>query len=134
MRKAEELISLERLQTSAAGVEHWADLLLGPPLQIIGILLLAFVLRRVSHRLINRVARGLGSGTAGLAAVVDRTGLDPHQAQLAAQRLRQRSETIASTLRAISRLPGEGMPGVMIVDSSATIGALRALAATTSLE
>ena len=41
---------------------------------------------------------------------------------------------IASTLCAISRLPGKGIPCVMIVDSSATTGAPRALAAATSSE
>ena len=44
------------------------------------------------------------------------------------------SRMIASTLRAMLRLPGKGMPWVMMVDSSATTAAPRALAAATSLE
>ncbi len=87
------------IAATTTGVERWTDLILGPPLQIVGTVIVAVLLRWLAHRLINRVARGLTTGTAGLAAVVDR-GRDEQSIQV--QRVRQRSETIASALRSLA--------------------------------
>ncbi|WP_230884064.1 mechanosensitive ion channel family protein [Planomonospora sp. ID82291] len=83
----------------------WAPVIAGL-ISIVLILVVAFVLRNVAHRLITRVVRRASSGNASLAGrlrgrqTVQPEGLDA----VAAERRRQRSETIGSVLRSVSSI------------------------------
>ncbi|GGL44120.1 mechanosensitive ion channel family protein [Planomonospora parontospora] len=83
----------------------WAPVI-GGLIAISLIMLVAFVLRNVSHRLITRVVRRASSGNSSIAGrlrgrqTVQPEGLDA----VAAERRRQRSETIGSVLRSVSSI------------------------------
>ncbi|GIH94071.1 mechanosensitive ion channel protein MscS [Planobispora siamensis] len=97
---------------------RWAPLVSGV-LAILLIVLVALILRKVAHRLITRVVRrassGVGGGLAGRLRgrqTVQPEGLDA----VAAERRRQRAETIGSVLRPLASIIVLGTAGLTVLD------------------
>ncbi len=86
-------------------VPSWAEPLFGPPLKIVAILLIGIFARYLLHRLIDRVAEGIASGTAGLAKLDDRGPASTARlvaAPLLSERREQRARTTASVLKSVA--------------------------------
>lgn len=83
----------------------WAEPLFGPPLEIAAIVLVGLLIRLLTHRLIDRVARGIAAGTRELARLEDRRIAAPARlvaAPLLTERREQRARTTASVLKSLS--------------------------------
>lgn len=83
----------------------WAEPLFGPPLEIAAIVLVGLLVRLLTHRLIDRVARGIATGTRELARLEDRRIAAPARlvaAPLLTERREQRARTTASVLKSLS--------------------------------
>ncbi|MBL8929470.1 MAG: mechanosensitive ion channel family protein [Kineosporiaceae bacterium] len=83
----------------------WAEPLFGPPLEIAAIVLVGLLVRLLTHRLIDRVARGIAAGTRELARLEDRRIAAPARlvaAPLLTERREQRARTTASVLKSLS--------------------------------
>lgn len=86
-------------------VPSWAEPLFGPPLKIVAILMIGVFARYLLHRLIDRVAEGIASGTAGLARLEDRASASTARlvaAPLLTERREQRARTTASVLKSVA--------------------------------
>jgi small conductance mechanosensitive channel len=79
----------------------WLDALVGTPLKVLGVLLVAVAVRLVVHRFVDRIAEGIATGRVGLGR------LDEHlptatailaASPLLSERRQQRARTIASVL------------------------------------
>ena len=87
-----------------AGV--WADLLLGTPLKIAGILLLGLLARYVIFRIVDRVTESIASGSAGLGRfdrLPNATALLTTSPLLSARR-EQRARTMGSVLKSVTTI------------------------------
>lgn len=87
-----------------AGV--WADLLLGTPLKIAGILLLGLLARYVIFRIVDRVTESIASGRAGLGRfdrLPNATALLTTSPLLSARR-EQRARTMGSVLKSVTTI------------------------------
>lgn len=83
----------------------WAEPLFGPPLEIAAIVVVGLLVRLLTHRLIDRVARGIAAGTRELARLEDRRIAAPARlvaAPLLTERREQRARTTASVLKSLS--------------------------------
>ncbi|GGS97331.1 hypothetical protein GCM10010156_64460 [Planobispora rosea] len=96
----------------------WAPVVAGL-ISIVLILVIAFVLRNVTHRLITRVVRRASSGAGNSLAgrlrgrqTVEPGGLDA----VAAERRRQRAETIGSVLRPVASIVVLGTAALTVLD------------------
>ncbi|GII03755.1 mechanosensitive ion channel family protein [Planobispora takensis] len=96
----------------------WAPLAAGV-LAVVLIVVVALILRKVAHRLITQVVRRASSGTGGGLAgrlrgrqTVQPEGLDA----VAAERRRQRAETIGSVLRPLASILILGTAGLTVLD------------------
>lgn len=82
----------------------WADLLLGVPLKIIGIVLLGLLARLVVFRVVDRVTEGIATGRAGLGRfdrLPNATALLTTSSLLSARR-EQRARTMGSVLKSVT--------------------------------
>jgi moderate conductance mechanosensitive channel len=90
-----------------------ADVLLGTPLVIIGIALLAFVLRAISHRFIKRTSSRAASASGLFGA--SRAGALFGDPAVLLERRRQRAETVGSVLRSVTSVLIFGIAFVTIL-------------------
>jgi moderate conductance mechanosensitive channel len=94
-----------------------ANLLIAKPAHIVGLLLLAVVIRWIAHRLIERLARKAAEG--GVPGVIQRGKSKPaaiDSARIASERRRQRSNTMASLLKSIVTAVVFTIVGIMVID------------------
>jgi small conductance mechanosensitive channel len=83
----------------------WAEGLVGPPLKILVICLLGLVTRYVLHRLVDRIAEGIATGTAGLERRDHTRSTATAKivaAPLMSARREQRARTTASVLKSLT--------------------------------
>ena len=98
---------------TASQTEHWFDVLLGTPLAIAGILVVAIVARFVLHRVIDKITNGILSGRTGIGRLEERLpSALVVTSPMASARREQRGRTLASVLKSVT---------------TATIGAIAAL-------
>jgi small-conductance mechanosensitive channel len=99
----------------------WAELLLGVPLQIIGIVLLGLLTRFVVFRVVDRVTEGIASGSAGLGRfdrLPSATALLTTSPLLSARR-EQRARTMGSVLKSVTTIT---MTAVVVLMSMQVLG------------
>ena len=113
---------LERLLHVMAATPQWVQDLLGTPLQIAVIVLLAIVVRWGLHRLIGRIADGIVHGRGGLGRLDERfSGATAFlSAPLASARREQRARTTASVLKSATTAVVAVVAGLTLLD---TVGA-----------
>ncbi|TDD05770.1 mechanosensitive ion channel family protein [Saccharopolyspora terrae] len=87
--------------TQNAWLASYADLLIAKPLQIVLVLLIAFLVRWLVHRTINRLTRGNGKPPKLLSPLRERRG-DSLTYELLSERRRQRAKTIGSVLKSLT--------------------------------
>ncbi|MBE9374473.1 mechanosensitive ion channel family protein [Saccharopolyspora sp. HNM0983] len=87
---------------------RYSDLLIAKPLNILLILLIAFGIRYLAHRAINRLTQGNGGGPKLLQPMRERRA-DALTAELMSERRMQRARTIGSVLKSIASLVIFGM-------------------------
>ncbi|MDQ2835872.1 MAG: mechanosensitive ion channel family protein [Actinomycetota bacterium] len=102
MRSIQRAGPTDRLALHGFWHQH-ASILITKPLQIIGIILIALIVRAVVHRAINRLIRSSAEGTVPrvLSPLTDRARESAfwESSGLVSQRRKQRAETIGSVLR-----------------------------------
>ncbi|GAA4875973.1 MULTISPECIES: mechanosensitive ion channel family protein [Saccharopolyspora] len=85
---------------------HWmamySDLLIAKPLNILVILLVAFIIRYFVHRTITRITRGGGGKTPKLLQPMKERRADTLTAELLSERRKQRARTIGSVLKSVA--------------------------------
>ncbi|MEB3368008.1 mechanosensitive ion channel family protein [Saccharopolyspora mangrovi] len=87
--------------TKNAWLASYADLLIAKPLQILLVLIIAFAVRWLVHRTINRLTQGNGKPPKLLAPLRERRG-DSLTNELLSERRRQRAKTIGSVLKSLT--------------------------------
>ncbi|EQD81790.1 small conductance mechanosensitive channel [Saccharopolyspora erythraea NRRL 2338] len=87
--------------TGVEWLAAYAELLIAKPLNIVFILLVAFLLRYFVHRTINGLTRGNGKTPKLLQPLKERRG-DTLTAELLSERRKQRARTIGSVLKSIA--------------------------------
>jgi small conductance mechanosensitive channel len=97
----------------------WAEGLIGPPLKILVIAVLGVVTRFLVHRLIDRIADGIATGTAGLnrldQAHPTATAMIVAAPLLSARR-EQRARTTASVLKSLTTAVVASVVALMMLD------------------
>jgi small conductance mechanosensitive channel len=105
--------------TGQAWLARAAAAVLDPAARALLILVLALVIRAACHRLIRRIAHGIGEGTTPslLRPLRDRAavGLRARGSVLLVERRRQRAATIASLLRSVSSFVVLGTGAVLVL-------------------
>jgi small-conductance mechanosensitive channel len=97
------ICTLVRDATGNVKAGLWAELLLGTPLKIIGVLTLAVAARFVTFRIVDRIVEGIANGRAGLGRLEklpNATALLTTSPLLSARR-EQRARTMGSVLKSI---------------------------------
>jgi small conductance mechanosensitive channel len=94
-----------------------ADWLIAKPVAIAAIVLLALVVRWLANRVINRVVGRAGEGRIRTAPLLGRprTAEELHELQVAAERRRQRADTMASVLRSITAFAVFTIAAIMVI-------------------
>src|SRR5690349_7243598 len=103
-----------------AQTPQWVQDLLGTPLQIAMIVLVAVIVRWIAHRLIDRIAEGIATGRGGLGRLDDRLPnatafLVP--SPLASARREQRARTTASVLKSATTAVVTVVGGLTVLDT-----------------
>jgi small-conductance mechanosensitive channel len=104
------------VQKAGDEVGHWFDVLLGGPLTIFFIVVVAIVARFLLHRIIDKVADSIATGRAGISLIEDRlpsalVGPSPLSA-----RREQRARTMASILKSLTTATIGAIAGLTILD------------------
>jgi len=97
----------------------WAEPLFGPSLELTVIVLVGVVARFLLHRLIDRIARGIAAGTAGLARLDERIPGSTTRlvtAPLLAERRDQRARTTASVLKSLATAAVSAVVVITVLD------------------
>ncbi|GAB3694840.1 mechanosensitive ion channel family protein [Saccharopolyspora tripterygii] len=100
--------------TQNAWLASYADLLIAKPLQILMVLVVAFVARWLLHRTINRLTRGNGKPPKLLSPLRERRG-DSLTSELLSERRRQRAKTIGSVLKSLTSFVIFGLAVIYIL-------------------
>jgi small conductance mechanosensitive channel len=87
--------------TGDVAAARWVDLVLAKPAKIFFILLIAFVLRALTHRAINKLAAKTAASTVPR-VLAGRTGAALESPLLLSERRQQRMDTVASVLRSVA--------------------------------
>ena len=90
--------------TDSARFADWADILIGVPLAIVGLILLGFVVRWVLHRIVERIARRAEKGV-----------LPERLDAVTAARRAQRAETMAGVFQSVITVIVIAVVGTMIL-------------------
>ncbi len=97
----------------------WASTLVGPPLKIAIIGILGVVVRHLLHRVIDRIAAGIATGTAGLSRLDHNRATATAMivaAPLLSARREQRARTTASVLKSSATAVVAGVVALMVLD------------------
>ncbi|HVN13263.1 MAG TPA: mechanosensitive ion channel family protein [Kineosporiaceae bacterium] len=98
-------------------VGHWFDVLLGTPLTIVVIVLVAILARFLLNRVTDKVAAGVISGHAGLGRFEDRLPSALVANSKASARREQRARTVASLLKSVGTATIGVIAALMILDT-----------------
>jgi small-conductance mechanosensitive channel len=99
----------------AQRVTHWFDVVLGTPLAILLILVVAIIARFLLHRVVDKIADGIITGRAGIGRIEDRLPSAVVGATLTVRR-EQRARTMASVLKSLTTAAIGVIAALMILD------------------
>jgi moderate conductance mechanosensitive channel len=101
--------------TETQKVGHWFDVFLGTPLTIFFIVVVALIVRFLLHRLIDKIANSIASGSAGIGRLEDRLP-SAITGTTASARREQRARTMASVLKSLTTATIGAIAGLTILD------------------
>lgn len=101
--------------TGNSWLATYSSMLVGKPLAIIAIVLVALVLRWITHRMIDRLTRVDGTTPKILRPLKERRG-DPASAELLAARRIQRAKTIGSVLKSSASFVLLGLAALYVLE------------------
>jgi moderate conductance mechanosensitive channel len=101
--------------SEAQKVGHWFDVLLGTPLTIFCIVVVAVLARFLLHRLIDKIADSIVSGRAGIGRLEDRLP-SAITGNVLSVRREQRARTMASVLKSLTTATIGAITGLTVLD------------------